>query len=134
MQPAPLPRLATVLLLALVLWCGAGSISNEFGAVAAEPVRASVAIKNRKVDADRKTIRVIQGDAVELTFTSDEAAELHLHGYDRTLEVAPGRRAVLTIDAKIAGRFSIEAHRFGAGAPGGRKHHVVLLYLEVHPR
>ena len=50
---------------------------------------------------------------VELEFTGDEAAELHLHGF--------------------AGRFPLEAHAFGGG--GGRRHmHSVVLYLEVLPR
>jgi hypothetical protein len=105
-------------------------------AIAAEPVRVSVAIQSRKVDASQQTIRVSQGAALELTFTGDEPAELHLHGYDRTVKVLPGTPAVLRVEAKIAGRFSIEAHRFGdpGAGTGGKSGHVVLLYLEVHPR
>jgi hypothetical protein len=100
-------------------------------AKAAEPVRFSIAIKNRKVDAKR--IRAKQGDVLELTFTSDEPAELHLHGYDKLVTVAPNAPAVLRLDAKIAGRFPIEAHKFGTGSQskGG---HATLLYLEVYPR
>jgi hypothetical protein len=88
------------------------------------------------VDAAMRTLRATQGESVEIVFESDEAAELHLHGYDIAIEVQPGVPAAMRVAAKIAGRFSIEAHRFGrAGADGGRKsRHVVLLYLEVHPR
>jgi hypothetical protein len=101
----------------------------------AEPVRFAVAIKNRKVDAAQKQIRVRQGDVLELAFTSDERAELHLHGYDRLLTVEPGAPAILRLEARIAGRFSIEAHGFGDGSGGRRgSGHVVLLYLEVYPR
>jgi hypothetical protein len=137
MPRPPILRMAPLASLVLVLlaWAGTG-IFTAPSVQGAEPVRFSIAIKSRKVDASQKTIRVMQGTALELSFTSDQAAELHLHGYDRTIEVVPGAPAVLQLDAKIAGRFSIEAHRFGtAGAPGaGKQSHTVLLYVEVHPR
>jgi hypothetical protein len=71
---------------------------------------------------------------LELVFAADEIVELHLHGYDRHLTVRPGEEALMRLDAKLAGRFPIEAHRFGgpAGASPSRGH-VVLLYLEIHP-
>jgi hypothetical protein len=99
-------------------------------ALSAEP-RFSIAIKGRKVDAAQSTIRIAQGTTLELAFTADETVELHLHGYDRLLTVEPGTVAVLRLDARIAGRFAIEGHRFGGGQP---RRHIVLLYLEVHPR
>jgi hypothetical protein len=105
----------------------------EHAAYAAEPVRQSIVIRNRKVEGGQNVIRVAQGDTVELEFTGDEAAELHLHGYDRLLKLQPGLPAVLRIEARIAGRFPLEAHAFGAG--GGRRHtQNVVLYLEVLPR
>jgi len=105
----------------------------EHAANAAEAVRDSIVITNRKVDAKQSVIRVAQGDTVELEFTGDEAAELHLHGYDMLVSLEPGRPAVLRIEAKIAGRFPLEAHAFGT--KGGRRHmHSVILYLEVLPR
>src|SRR5262245_25452948 len=72
---------------------------------------------------------------LELAFAADEIIDLHLHGYDRHLTVHPGEEAVMRLDAKLAGRFPIEAHRFGgpAGASPSRGH-VVLLYLEIYPR
>ncbi len=81
----------------------------------------------------KRTIRVSQGQTVELAFTADEMAEVHLHGYDQLLTVQPGSPAVMRVQAKTAGRFAIEAHRFGSDS-GRSRRHVVLLYLEVHPR
>ena len=105
----------------------------KHAAHAAEPVRQSIVIRNGKVDGGQNVIRVAQGDTVELEFTGEEAAELHLHGYDRLVMLQPGRPAVLRIEATIAGRFPLEAHAFGGG--GGRRHmHSVVLYLEVLPR
>ncbi len=112
-----------------------GPLNPPLRVFSAEPPRFSIAIQGRKVDPAQRTIRVTQGRALELEFTTDETVELHLHGYDQLLTVQPGSVAVMRLDAKIAGRFAIAAHRFGSGAGGGRSaRHVVLLYLEVHPR
>ena len=100
---------------------------------AAEPQRFAIAVQARKVDATQRTVRVTQGAAVELAFSTDEPVELHLHGYDKLVTAKPEAAGVLRFDAKLAGRFPIEAHRFGDGERRGRGH-VVLLYLEVHPR
>lgn len=75
-------------------------------------------------------VRVTQGDKLEIHWTSDQATELHLHGYNVTTKVDPGDDAIMSINARAAGRFAIESHGFGAD------HHAekTLLYLEVLPR
>jgi hypothetical protein len=108
-----------------------GPLSPQSQVFLAEPARFSIAIQGRKVHAAQKTIRATQGAALELEFTADETVELHLHGYDRLLTVQPGSVAMMRLEAKIAGRFAVEGHRFGSG--GRSRSHVVLLYLEVHP-
>jgi hypothetical protein len=100
---------------------------------AAEIRRFALTIKNRKVDPARKVIRVTRGDTLELELSTDEAAELHLHGYDKLIKVEPAVPAMLRLDATIAGRFPVEAHGFGSGR-SGQHGHVTLFYLEVHPR
>jgi hypothetical protein len=104
-----------------------------FGSTAFAQERVSIAIQARKVEPSQKTIRVTQGQTVELSFTADETVELHLHGYDQLLTVQRGSPAVMRVQAKAAGRFALEAHRFGNDT-GRSQRHVVLLYLEVHPR
>jgi hypothetical protein len=95
----------------------------------------AIAIKERKVEATAGVIRVSQGDSVEIVLTGDEAAELHLHGYDLKLSLAPNVPATLRFTAKIAGRFPLEAHRFGAASNSPRHRSAgPLLYVEVHPR
>src|SRR5262249_24858008 len=100
-----------------------------------EAERFSIVIRGVVVDGPHRTIRATQGTMLELAFATDETVELHLHGYDRHLTVHPGEEAVMRLDAKVAGRFAIEAHRFEgpAGGPPSRGH-AVLLYLEIHPR
>jgi hypothetical protein len=104
-----------------------GSLDVPSQVSSAEAERFSIVIRGRS--------GATQGAMLELSFAADESVELHLHGYDRHLTVRPGEETVMRLDAKIAGRFPIEAHRFGdpAGASPSRGH-VVLLYLEIHPQ
>ena len=69
--------------------------------------------------ADRGTVRVTQGEQVEITLSSDQPAELHLHGYDLSAQPEPGMPGTFSFVAKIAGRFPVEAHRMGPAGKGG---------------
>jgi hypothetical protein len=94
------------------------------------PRKFSVTIKNGK--SDTNSIRVTQGEQIEITLASDQAAELHLHGYDLITQLEPGAPAILSFVARIAGRFPVEAHRMGSVAQGGR-HPGALFYVEIYP-
>lgn len=89
-----------------------------------------VRIENRKVVAPSGAIRIVEGDAIELRWTSDEPVELHLHGYDMEIHVRPGEAAAMVIEATATGRFPITSHGWGKGGHG----HDALTYLEVYPR
>ena len=82
------------------------------------------------------TLRVVQGDRIELRWTSDEVATLHLHGYEVEATVAPGAPATMVFEAYATGRFPIVAHGFGksGGSTTTPQREKTLLYLEVHPR
>ena len=57
-----------------------------------------------------KTIEVKQGDPVRLEFRSDRAGEVHIHGYDKELELKPGKRSRVSFPATIEGVFEVESH------------------------
>jgi hypothetical protein len=56
---------------------------------------------------------VREGDEVTLRVTSEEAVELHVHGYDLEEEVEPVEPAMLSFEADETGRFGIEDHETG---------------------
>ncbi|HEX9770459.1 MAG TPA: copper chaperone PCu(A)C [Kiloniellales bacterium] len=89
-----------------------------------------VRIENRQVVAPEAAIRITEGDLVELRWTSDEAVELHLHGYDIELEVKPGEPASMVVEAYATGRFPITSHGWGDGGHSED----TLIYLEVYPK
>jgi endonuclease YncB( thermonuclease family) len=132
-QPTPLLLAATILVLtasALVR-----DIAPPVTAQAATAKQFSFAIKQRKLDAADKVVRVVKGDTVELVFTGDEPTELHLHGYDIKLDLKANEPGKIQFTATIAGRFPLEVHRFGTGTKAGRSHITgPLLYVEVLPR
>ena len=88
--------------------------------------RFELHIHQGKVMIDEKTIRVAQGDYIELHWFSAKPIELHLHGYDIHIEVTSNSPAVMHFQAHASGRFPIESH--------GGSGHGSLIYLEVHPK
>jgi len=89
--------------------------------------RIDLMIHHGKVDVERKTVRITEGDLVELRWSSNESRVVHLHGYDIETEVTPSSPVVMRFDAVLTGRFPVEAH-------GGGHGHKPLLYLEVYPK
>jgi FtsP/CotA-like multicopper oxidase with cupredoxin domain len=111
-----------------------GVVSPVF-AQSGQPRQFAVVIKQRKVTSAMDVISAKKGDTVEIVLTADEPAELHLHGYDLLLTLSPNVPGKMQFTANIAGRFPLEAHRFGNPAQGSRPHgQRPLLYVEVQPR
>jgi hypothetical protein len=94
----------------------------------AEPRVVELAIRDGVLPREQRVIRVQQGDAVTLRWTTDRALTLHLHGYDIEQRVVPGTTATMSFSARATGRFAIEIH-----ASEGRRE-TTAGYLEVHPR
>ena len=65
--------------------------------------------------------RATLNQPVTIRVTSDAADEVHVHGYDKRVEVAAGRTAELTFVANIPGVFEVELERS----------HKLLFTLEV---
>ena len=80
----------------------------------------SVTVRGGSVEgASRQRATVNQ--PVTIRVTSDVADEVHVHGYNKTFEVAAGRTAEITFVANIPGVFEVEFERS----------HKVLFSLEV---
>ena len=116
------------MLLLAMLAIGAAS------AVAQTPeVVFDLKVEKGKVAPSMRLIRVKQGDAVKLRWTTDRPIVLHLHGYDIETKVAPGAVAEMAFAARATGRFPIEEHK--PDAKGGHSHgEAPLVRIEVRPR
>jgi len=90
-------------------------------------------IEEGRLAANMRLIRVRQGDAVKLRWTTDRAIALHLHGYDIAVKVEPGAVAEMAFKARAAGRFPVEEHK--PNTEGGHSHgEAPLVRVEVSPR
>lgn len=80
----------------------------------------SVTVRGGTVEGASRQ-RATLNQPVTIRVTSDVADEVHVHGYDETAEVAPGRPAELTFVANIPGVFEVELEQA----------HKLLFTLEV---
>lgn len=58
-------------------------------------------------------VAVPLGNTVRLFITADAADEVHVHGYEQTLDLAAGVLAELTFVADVPGIFEVELHEDG---------------------
>jgi hypothetical protein len=103
---------------------GAETLPPETAPPAAEPLVAEYRLERGQRVEGPEVIRARQGDLLGIDVTSDQADELHLHGYDLSADLKPGEPARLRFSASLTGRFELELHH----------HHTVLAVLEVLPQ
>ena len=76
-------------------------------------VTINVTVANGKVNPSGDSIKVTAGQTVLITAVSDAADQLHIHGYDKELELAPGKPASVKFTANMKGTFEVETHESG---------------------
>jgi hypothetical protein len=104
--------------------------NGENGNKSDDITQIEISIKQRQVQVENKTLRITQGQTVEMLWQSDEAVELHLHGYDIEFKVVPREISSVILQAHATGRFPITSHGFSGESGHGHK---ALLYVEVYP-
>ncbi len=82
-----------------------------------------IRIRGRAPVGEPQTLRFESGDTVRLRFRSDVAEEVHIHGYDKYVDVPAGGTATARFEAEAEGVFEVESH--GSGE--------LLAKLEVTP-
>lgn len=111
--------LVTVGLIALVLLtavaCGSGAKAQS------EAVTEAIHVRFDQGKMIPDTIQVTHGDTVKIMIESTESGQLHFHGYNIEVDVAPGALAEVSVNARVTGTFKItlhaieEAHEHGPG-------------------
>lgn len=72
-----------------------------------------VGVADGQVSPRPGRVEVTAGQRVCVEVTSDRTDEVHVHGYDRVLPLAPGRPARLELLADQRGLFEVETHESG---------------------
>jgi hypothetical protein len=75
-----------------------------------EPAVTRINIKGGQVVGGAKRIEAGSGETVRIVVSSDAPDELHLHGYDITMNSAPGQPARFQFKANLEGVFELESH------------------------
>lgn len=86
-----------------------------------QAVRISVSVKDGDVSPPPRRAELDKGDRVRLRVASDIADEVHVHGVDKSKDVARGKPTVLTFVVDQTGLFEVELENEG----------LQLLQLEV---
>ncbi|MFD7612455.1 hypothetical protein [Streptomyces sp. NPDC059828] len=69
-----------------------------------------ISVTGNKVSPAPRRVEVAKGTRVTLVVTSDQADELHVHGFDITAELTPERTQKLSFVAVRTGLFAVETH------------------------
>jgi heme/copper-type cytochrome/quinol oxidase subunit 2 len=88
-----------------------GSATTTTGAAGAQTVQ--IAVTGTKVQTAERRVKVPLDGEVRLEVTADRADEVHLHGYDRKVDIEPGKPAVLEFTADVPGVFEVELEEAG---------------------
>ena len=80
-----------------------------------------------------KTVRLIQGERIELNWTTNKTLRIHLHGYDIEKVIKPSDDTAMLIEAYATGRYPITMHDHSY-EHNHQSSEKTLIYLEVHPQ
>jgi heme/copper-type cytochrome/quinol oxidase subunit 2 len=89
---------------------GAGSAATE---AAGDAQTVQITVTGTKVETAERRVKVPLDGKVRLEVTADRADEVHLHGYDRKVDIEPGTPAVLEFTADVPGVFEVELEEAG---------------------
>ena len=83
------------------------------GVAAAAPLPQAIqlVVKGGRLASGPAVIQVTQGTEVLIDVVSDKADELHVHGYNLSVDLRPGAPAQLRFVADKTGRFEYELHQ-----------------------
>jgi hypothetical protein len=97
-----------VLVLAVIIIKPGGGSSGD-----ASTGPLTVQVKDFKPVGGIKSLTVKKGEHAQYTIDSDQAEEIHTHGYNIAKDVAPGKPAKFDFVANIDGVFVVELEHHG---------------------
>ena len=110
-------RLVAPVLAVALAACGGGGEENQSAAItaagAAGAQTVQVTVAGTDVQTAERRVKVPLDGKVRLEVTADRTDEVHLHGYDRKVDIEPGKPAVLEFTADVPGVFEVELEEAG---------------------
>jgi FtsP/CotA-like multicopper oxidase with cupredoxin domain len=84
----------------------ASSVTTTTAGFAGKLIQVRVA--GGKVETAQRRVRVSRGDRVRIQVQSDQADEVHVHGFDLKEPVGPGKPATVEFTADLPGVWEVE--------------------------
>lgn len=97
-----------VLLLAAA--CGSGEPAGAKASPNGQVESLTATISKGAVSPNAERVEVKAGTTIKITATSDMKDTVHVHGYDKALELSPGKSGTMEFLADTTGEFEIESH------------------------
>jgi hypothetical protein len=69
-----------------------------------------IQLKDGKVSPNGDRVDLTEGEQFVLDITSDRDDEVHVHGFDKEIEVSAGQHLQVPMTADRTGRFEVESH------------------------
>lgn len=112
-------RAATSLLASLILVAAAGCVSQVSlpDDCYAPTVQRQATLAGDRLDPE--SIDLCKGQELTLIIVTERAGEIHIHGYEKEVEVEPGDTATFKFNATLSGQFPIELHSANNGTETG---------------
>ena len=89
------------------------SNSNTSSITPIGPKVFDIVVKNKKIVSGGDAMQVTEGDSIVMKFTLDQDEEVHLHGYDKKVELTKNVQGELDFTANLTGRFPFELEGSG---------------------
>jgi heme/copper-type cytochrome/quinol oxidase subunit 2 len=86
----------------------AGPATTAAGSATTGAQTVQITVTGNDVQTAERRVKVPLDGKVRLEVTADRADEVHLHGYDRKVDIEPGTPAVLEFTADVPGVFEVE--------------------------
>lgn len=98
-------RILAAIMALLLAGCGAPAASTP-----AEPVTIAIALADGTVSPNGERVDLSLGQTFVLTITADHDDQVHVHGFDTTIDVPAGATVVKELVADRVGRYEVESH------------------------
>ncbi|HXM54367.1 MAG TPA: hypothetical protein VOB72_03185 [Candidatus Dormibacteraeota bacterium] len=102
----PVVRVSLVALV-VVVFAAVGAVLL-FGNQGPAPQRRDFQVRVVGSAMTPDSLQAYQGDTLSISIETDQAEEVHLHGYDKHFVAGPGQPATLTFRADLTGSFVLE--------------------------
>ena len=102
--------LPALLLTGLLSGCGGDEPEGPKASPNGQVKTMTAKVEKGAVTPNAEKVEVTAGTTIKITATSDMKDTVHVHGYDKSLELSPGQPGTLEFVADTTGEFEIESH------------------------